>query len=92
MAGVGKMNYLKFAMYNVVGAIAWVSICVGAGVLFGSTPFVKKNFELVIVGIVVISVLPMAIEFIRAKRAAKSGGSAVVEVATIGKSEETAIK
>lgn len=92
VAGVGKMNYFKFAIYNVIGAIAWVGICVGAGVLFGGMPFVKKNFELVIVGIVIVSVLPMVIEFIRAKQAAKAGGSAVVEATTIGKSEEIAAK
>jgi len=88
VAGVGKMNYFRFAVYNVIGAIAWVCICVGAGVLFGEMPFVKKNFELVIVGIVIVSILPMAIEFIRARRAAKTGGSAIVEATTIGRSEE----
>ena len=62
-------------------------VIVGAGVLFGSHPFVKKNFELVIVAIVVISVIPMVVEFVRAKMAAKRGGSAVVEATTIGRSE-----
>ncbi|HEX8916309.1 MAG TPA: VTT domain-containing protein [Humisphaera sp.] len=74
VAGVGKMNYFKFFAYNVVGGIAWVLVCVGAGVAFGNIPFVKKNFELVIVGIVVVSVLPMVIEFVRARRAAKQQG------------------
>ena len=75
VAGIGKMNYFKFALYNVIGGVAWVLLCVGAGVAFGSYEFVKKNFELVIVAIVIISVLPMAIEFIRARRAAKVGAS-----------------
>ena len=88
VAGVGKMNYFRFALYNVVGAIAWVLICVGAGVAFGQREFVKKHFELVIVAIVIISVLPMVVEFVRAKRAAKTGGSAVVEATTIGTSEK----
>src|SRR5688572_18252507 len=44
VAGVGKMNYFRFAMYNVIGGIAWVLICVGAGVIFGEMEFVKKNF------------------------------------------------
>lgn len=71
VAGVGRMNYGKFLLYNVVGGAAWVLICVGAGVAFGGYDFVKKHFELVIVAIVVISVLPMAIEFVRAKRASR---------------------
>jgi membrane-associated protein len=88
VAGVGKMNYFRFALYNVVGAIAWVVICVGAGVLFGQTKIVREKFELVIVGIVFVSVLPMLVEFIRARRASKAGGSAVVEATTIGQSEK----
>src|SRR5215213_4724300 len=87
VAGIGRMNYFRFALYNVTGAIAWVLICVSAGYALGSNAFVKKHFELVIVAIVVISVLPMVVEFIRAKRAAKAGGSALVEATTIGRSE-----
>jgi membrane-associated protein len=86
VAGVGKMNYFRFFLYNVVGAIAWVMICVGAGHLFGGFEFVKKRFELVIVAIVFISVLPMVIEFWKARRVAKRGGSAVVEAPTRGES------
>ena len=87
VAGVGKMNFFRFWMFNIIGGIAWVLICVIAGYYFGALPWVKKNFELVIVAIVVISVLPMVVELIRARQAAKRGGSAVVEAATIGKSE-----
>ena len=86
VAGVGKMNYFRFALYNVTGGIAWVVICVAAGYFFGRFEFVKKRFELVIVAIVVISVLPMVFEFWNARRAAKRGGSAVVEATTIGES------
>ena len=71
VAGIGKMNYFRFAMYNVIGGIAWVLICILAGVFFGRFEIVQKRFELVIVAIVVISVLPMAIEFMRARRQAK---------------------
>ena len=88
VAGVGKMNFFRFWLFNVVGGIAWVVICVLAGYFLGSIPFVKKNFELVIVMIVVISVLPMAFEFWQARRAAKRGGSAVVEATTVGESPE----
>jgi membrane-associated protein len=87
VAGIGRMNYFRFAVYNVVGAIAWVLICVGAGYALGSNAFVRKHFELVIVAIVVLSVLPMVVEVIRARRAAKAGGSALVEATTIGRSE-----
>ena len=86
VAGVGKMNYFRFLVFNVVGGIAWVVICVGAGYLLGSVRLVKENFELVIVAIVIISVLPMAFEFWQARRAAKEGRSAVLEATTIGES------
>ena len=84
VAGIGKMSYPKFFAYNVIGAIAWVVICVVAGRLFGQFEFVKKNFELVIIAVIVISVLPMVYEFWQARRAAKRGGSALVEATTIG--------
>ena len=63
VAGIGKMDYRRFAIFNVVGGVAWVSICIGAGCLFGEMTWVKERFELVVIAIVVISVLPMAIEF-----------------------------
>ncbi len=72
VAGIGKMNYFKFALYNVVGGVAWVVICVSAGYFFGQSEFVKKNFELVIVAIVIISVLPMGIEYLLTRRRAKA--------------------
>jgi membrane-associated protein len=65
---VGKMNYFRFALYNLIGGVAWVLICVLSGYAFGSIPFVKQHFEMVIVGVVIVSVLPMAVEFIRARR------------------------
>ena len=55
------MSYRVFAFYNVTGAILWVGICVGAGYLFGNIPVVKENFELVVLGIVGVSVLPIVI-------------------------------
>lgn len=65
VAGVGKMDYSRFIMYNVVGAVAWVVLLVGAGYFFGNIEIVRKNFELVILGIVGVSVLPIAIEVLR---------------------------
>jgi len=73
VAGIGKMSYPKFAIYNVSGAILWVGSLLFIGWLFGQTPFVKKNFELVIFAIIFISVLPAAIEYIRGRRALRRG-------------------
>jgi membrane-associated protein len=66
VAGAGAMTYATFAFYNVTGAILWVSVCMGAGWLFGQTPFVRENFSLITIGIVFVSVLPVLIEFARA--------------------------
>jgi len=71
MAGVGNMNYGRFVTYNIVGALMWVLICCLAGFFFGNIPIVKKNFGLVVLGIIFVSVLPVAIEILRAKIAPK---------------------
>jgi membrane-associated protein len=68
VAGGANMTYRVFAIYNVTGAILWVGICAGAGYLFGNIPVVKENFELVVIAIVLISVLPLAIEVLKAWR------------------------
>jgi membrane-associated protein len=65
VAGVGQMSYRQFIGYNVVGGVLWVTICVFAGYFFGNLPFVKKNFSVVILAIIVISLLPAVIEFLR---------------------------
>ncbi len=67
VAGMGKMSYRYFLTYNVVGGIVWVVLFLGAGYLFGNVPFVKHNFEWVAVGIVLVSVLPIVIEFVRGR-------------------------
>jgi membrane-associated protein len=74
VAGVGKMHYPTFLFYNVAGGIAWVAICTLAGYFFGNIEAVKKNFELVVVGIVVVSVLPLAWEWWRARATARARG------------------
>ena len=68
VAGVGSMQYRRFATYNVVGGLAWVTIFLGAGALFGQIPFVKENFEIVTLGIVLVSVLPIVFEFVKERR------------------------
>ncbi len=72
VAGIAKMSYPKFAIYNVAGAVIWVGLLMGAGRLFGGIPWVRKNFEMVIIAIIVISVLPAVIEFLRARAKAKA--------------------
>lgn len=67
VAGSGSMDYKKFMFFNTTGALLWVGSLLPAGWYFGNFPIVKENFELVIFGIIGISILPMVIEFIRAK-------------------------
>lgn len=67
VAGVGDMHYGKFIKFNIAGGAAWVLLLVLTGYFFGNLPFVKDNFEYVVLGIVVLSLLPMAIEFIKAR-------------------------
>lgn len=68
VAGIGTMSYLRFATYNVVGAIAWVVSFLLLGFFFGGLPVVKDNFTYVIFGIIIVSVLPPVFEIIREKR------------------------
>jgi membrane-associated protein len=68
VAGIGAMSYGKFITYNVVGGLGWVASLTLAGYFFGNIPLVKANFSLVIIVIIVISVLPMVIEYLRARR------------------------
>jgi membrane-associated protein len=70
VAGVGKMHYPTFFIFNLVGGLAWVTLFVVAGYFFGTIPLVRDNFAFVIVGIIVISLLPTAIEYLRWKRRA----------------------
>jgi membrane-associated protein len=65
VAGAAQMPSTTFGFYNLVGAVGWVTLCIGAGVLFGNVPIVKQNFSLVTIGIVGISVLPMVVEYLR---------------------------
>ena len=65
LAGVGRMSYTKFAVYNVTGAVVWVLICVLAGYFLGGLDFVKNNFTLIIALIVLISIVPGIIEYVR---------------------------
>jgi len=68
VAGIGAMNYTRFIIYNVVGGIAWVAAFVFGGYLFGNWKPVKDNFSWVVLAIIIISVLPMVVEYLRARR------------------------
>ena len=72
VAGIGRMSYTYFITYNFVGGISWVLLFTLAGFFFGNIPFVQKNFEFVIVAIILVSVVPMGIEWWKARRAAQA--------------------
>jgi membrane-associated protein len=68
IAGVSRMNYGKFIIYNIFGGLAWVSLFVFGGYFFGNLPVVKNNFSLVVLAIILLSVMPMVIDLIRSGR------------------------
>jgi membrane-associated protein len=72
VAGVGNMTYRKYITYCVVGAILWVTMLTIAGYAFGNIPWIRDNFELVVMGIIAISLLPILAEFAKNKRAKKA--------------------
>ncbi|MCL4235366.1 MAG: DedA family protein [Deltaproteobacteria bacterium] len=69
VAGIGKMTYPRFAMFNVFGGLAWVASFTAAGYFFGNMPYIKRNFHYVIVAIIVISVIPAVVEYFRHRNA-----------------------
>lgn len=71
VAGSGEMDYKRFMFFNVTGAVLWVVLILPAGWFFGNIPVVKENFELVVLGIIGFSVLPMVWEIARAKMKSK---------------------
>ncbi|HEV7672188.1 MAG TPA: DedA family protein [Thermoanaerobaculia bacterium] len=71
VAGIGKMSYRRFAVYNIAGGIAWVLLFTLAGYFFGDLPWVKSNFHYVILAILVLSVLPAIVEVWRSRRGLK---------------------
>ena len=67
VAGAGYMSYPAFAFYNVTGALLWVASCFGLGYLFGNVPVVKENFWIVALGIIAVSLIPIVVEFVKAR-------------------------
>lgn len=72
VAGIGSMNYKKFISFNILGAIAWVFSFILAGHFFGNLPVVKRNFHIVIFGVIFVSILPMLIPWIKNKLNSKT--------------------
>lgn len=79
VAGIGAMTYWRFLAYNVVGGVLWVTVCLFAGYFFGNIPIVKRNFSLVIIAIVVLSVMPAVVEYVRHRREAKRAAAAAAD-------------
>jgi membrane-associated protein len=71
VAGIGRMYYPRFLFFSVLGSFLWIGIFVAAGYLFGNIPVVKRNFTLVVLAIIFLSILPALIEAVRARRERK---------------------
>lgn len=67
IAGIGKMNYLTFLSYNIIGGISWVGLFVFAGYLFGNLAFVKENLTIITLAIIFVSLIPAIVEYLRTK-------------------------
>ena len=72
VAGIGRMSYGFFFRWNIIGGITWVALFTFLGYVFGNIPFVKKNFEFVIIAIILISVVPIGLEWLKARREKKA--------------------
>lgn len=89
VAGVSRMNYRTFVIYNVIGAILWGTGVTVLGYFLGQIPFVKANIELILIAIVVLSVVPIVVELLRARMAAKRGTTAAERAAAEEAIQET---
>jgi len=68
VAGIGRMSYVKFIAFNVIGGVGWVVLLVGAGYFFGNIAIVRKNFSLAILGIIALSTVPVVTEYLRHRK------------------------
>jgi membrane-associated protein len=76
VAGMGSMSYGRFVLYNIVGAAIWVGVCVTAGYFFGNLPFVRRNFSLVVLAIIAVSLVPAVVEFVNHRLATRRAAAA----------------
>jgi len=75
VAGVGKMNYHRFVTFGIAGSFLWVFVCSGAGLLFGHLPFVKENFEIIVLAVIGISVMPAIMAWMSARKQMKQAAA-----------------
>lgn len=68
VAGIGRMRYARFLSFSILASLLWVSICVGSGFLFGNIPVVKRNFSVVILAIIAVSLIPTALAMLKSRR------------------------
>ena len=73
VAGIGNMGYRRFAMFNITGGLLWVTVLTSAGYFWGNLPFVQKNFQYVVIAIIVLSIMPAVIEYVRERRSQGKG-------------------
>jgi len=78
VAGVGMMNYRKFVTFNILGGLLWVLSMTLAGYFFGNIPFVKKNFEYVIIGVILLSLLPVVLGYLKHRKESKLNSGEIV--------------
>ncbi len=90
IAGTGHMNFAKFTLFNCIGGISWVSLFVLVGYFFGGVPFVQEHFEIIVLGIVAVSVAPAVIGAIKAAFAARKIGMRDFQVETAAEAERLA--
>ena len=79
VAGIGKMTYSRFMLFNVSGALLWIGLLLPAGYFFGNLPWVKKNFSVVVLAIIILSILPGVIEFLRERNRLKKAADSPTE-------------
>lgn len=84
VAGMGRMTYRRFMAFNVIGGVVWIALFLIGGYAFGNVPVIKRNFTLVILGIIVVSILPAVFEFLRERNRLKRAAAQVGDGATTG--------
>lgn len=87
IAGTGHMNFAKFTLFNTIGGVSWVSLFVLVGYFFGGVPFVQQHFEIIVLGIVAVSVAPAFIGAVKAALASRKSGQKDFEVETMAEAE-----
>ncbi len=90
IAGTGHMNFAKFTFFNCLGGISWVSLFILVGYFFGGVPFVQEHFEVIVLGIVAVSVAPAVIGAVKAALSARKSGTRDFQVETAAEAERLA--